>query len=410
MFKLLIISALVLHYILNTMFRWLNQRQPIPEIPSILQDKYPEEMLLKSKTYQKDKNLLSFYSGIFHIILIGLFLYTDIFDSLIHMVSQTNSPVWQGLFFFWILFLVEAVITIPFSLWSTFRVENKYGFNRMTGGLFIADFFKETILGLIISGLLLGGLLFLASSGMRYWFVIAWGLWFFFSVLLSILYPIVIAPLFNKFIPLEDEELLEKIKTIMNKSGITLTNIYRMDATKRSTHGNAYFTGLGKSKRIVLFDSLLEKHDHNEICAILAHEAGHWKKKHILKRLVSMTFISLALLFLLDKFLTLDLESIGLQIAGNPVWIKLWFLSMIMGPIGFLLSPIGAYFSRKHEYEADQFSVDLMGESDSMVRALSRLSKDNLTQLNPHSLVWKWTYSHPPILKRLAYLKEMGKQ
>jgi STE24 endopeptidase len=239
------------------------------------------------------------------------------------------------------------------------------------------------------------------------WWFWAWVFFTLFEIILLWLYPVLIAPLFNKYEPIQDELLKERITALMDKAGLKAKGIYQVDAGKRSKHTNAYFTGIGKTKRIVLYDTLLASHSREEIVAVLAHEVGHWKKKHIVKQLIFMIGASLALLYLVYLVVGFPVLYSAFRIQYTPVYVGLFLVSLYLGPIRFFLSPVGAAVIRRYEREADGMAFELTGTSQPMVKALKRLAKDNLSNLYPHPLYVWFYYSHPPLIERIKYLQAM---
>lgn len=313
----------------------------------------------------------------------------------------------QALIFFAVLAVISGIAGLPFSLYHTFVLERKYGFSTITWKLWLIDLFKSLIISALLMTIVVSALMaFIACLPKSWWF---WG-WAFFTLFqmgILWLYPVVIAPLFNKFEPIQNDELREKILVIMDKAGLRARGIYQVDEGKRSRHTNAYFTGIGKTKRIVLFDTLLSSHTQDEIVSVLAHEIGHWKKKHILKQLIFMIFGSLVLFYLIYRMVNwVPLYSaFGLDV--QPVYAGLFLVSLYLGATGFFLSPIGAAVTRRFEREADRMAFDLTGSAKPMISALKRLAKDNLSNLHPHPWYVRFYYSHPPLVERIEYLQTM---
>jgi STE24 endopeptidase len=253
--------------------------------------------------------------------------------------------------------------------------------------------------------LLISAALFLIQKSPDLWWLWVWSFFLAFEIFMMYLSPYVIEPLFHKFTPLEDEELESGIREIMEKAGIHVSRIFKMDASKRTKHTNAYFTGIGKVKRIVLYDTLVEKMDRDEILSVLAHEVGHWKKKHILKRIVLIEVIALVAIYMSWYFLQSEFLIELFSIDTSSFFAKLVLLSFIAGIISFPFGPLSNWISRKHEDEADRYSFDLTGNGDSMISALVKLSKDNLSNLHPHPLYALFHYSHPPVLERIRKIR-----
>lgn len=313
----------------------------------------------------------------------------------------------QALIFFAVLAVISGAAGLPFNLYSTFVLEKKYGFSTMTWKLWFADFVKSFLLSAILLAIVISAIMtFIACLPNVWWF----GGWIFFTsfqILLLWLYPVLIAPLFNKFEPIHNLDLQDKISDMLSKAGFRAQGIYQVDEGKRSKHTNAYFTGIGKTKRIVLYDTLLSSHTHEEIVAILAHEIGHWKKRHILQQLAFMICASLILFYLIYQVAAWPALYNAFGIRRTPVYAGLFLVSLYLAAAGFFLSPIGAAVSRRFEREADQTAFDLTGSATPMVNALKRLATDNLSNLHPHPWYVAYYYSHPPLVERIEYLQAM---
>jgi len=389
-------------------------------IPEPFEGQIDGELLKKTSDYTFEYGRFGYYSSIFDNILLIAFLFGGLFVIYNSWVASMQlSFILSGILFFLFLSLASTVLDIPFDLYSTFKIENKYGFNTTTPRIWITDFIKSMLISLVLM-LITGGVGFwVIQANPNYWWIWLWAFYFVFSLFLIYISPYVIEPLFNKFTPIteEYESLESQIKGMLSKVGIKVSRVFQMDASKRSKHTNAYFTGIGKVKRIILYDTLLEKMTQEEILAVLAHEAGHWKKKHILKRIILseiLGFISIYISFRILKtnWLT-DLFNIAPSssyIDASTFFAKLVILGFVGSIISFPFTPLSSYFSRKHERQADQISVDLTGRPDGLVSAMIKLSKDNLSNLHPHPLYAKLYYSHPPIVDRLNALKQMEPQ
>lgn len=366
-----------------------------------------EPVLRKSHAYTIETSSLSFVESIFGNIVIIIFLYGGVLSLYNRWIGSLGLPfVMKGAVFFLVLTFANTLLTIPFSLYSTFRIENKYGFNTMTWKLWAADLIKSLFLSTVILGIIsLGGFSIVRHSP-GYWWLFMWGFFFVLSIFLMYISPYVIEPLFNKFTPLEGGELEEKIREMMQKVGIRVRRVFTIDASKRSRHTNAYFTGIGRVKRIVLFDTLMEMMAQREILAVLAHEAGHWKKKHVLKRIVLFEFLSLAGSYLAYVILNSGVLSEIFGIEGETFLANIIILGFIFGIAAFPFTPLLSYFSRRHEYEADRFAIELTGDAESLATSLIKLTKDNLSNLHPHPLYAKFYYSHPPIVERIRRIRE----
>jgi len=312
-----------------------------------------------------------------------------------------------GLLFFVLLSIITHLFRLPFSLYDTFVIENHYGFNTMTFKIWVLDLLKGIAISAALGGLVLWLLLVLVVHGGTLWWVWAWVLLGLFELLLLWLFPLVIAPLFNKFDPVEDTDLKRQIEALMEKVGLRVRGVFRMDASKRSKHTNAYFTGLGRSKRIVLYDTLLTSHTAREILAVLAHEIGHWKKRHVLKQLLLAEGVSLAGFYAVGKFLKWEIlyEAFGFQEAVP--FVGLFLIGTCAGLVGFFAQPLESIISRWFEREADDFAVNLVKGADPLCQSLKRLAADNLSNLNPHPLYAWFYYSHPPLVERISRLRKV---
>jgi STE24 endopeptidase len=274
----------------------------------------------------------------------------------------------------------------------------------MTLRMWILDFLKSMAILFLLGGVLLWLLLTLVTHGGKTWWVWAWMLVGGFELMMLWLYPIVIAPLFNKFEPIENIGLVAHIRNLMEKVGLRVKAVLKMDAGKRSKHTNAYFTGIGKTKRIVLFDTLLESHPEEEILAVLAHEVGHWKKKHVLKQIILLEFLSLVAFYVVNRMLnwTLLYQTFGFE--EPTVYIGIFLIGALLSPLGYFAQPLEAAISRRFEREADDFVLELTKAAEPMRNALKRLASDNLANLIPHPLYAWFYYSHPPLVERIERL------
>lgn len=275
----------------------------------------------------------------------------------------------------------------------------------MTPRLWISDFIKALLISIIMMSLVtFAGFWFIQWSP-HYWWFWVWGFLFIFSIFLMYISPYVIEPLFNRYTPIEDESLKERIMELTAKAGIHTSRILRIDASKRSKHTNAYFTGIGRTKRIILYDTLLESMNHDETLAVLAHEIGHWKKKHMLKMIIIFEIFSFIALYFSFKVIQSDALLTLFHIRTNTLFAKFIILGFLADILSLLFTPYVSYFMRMHERQADRVAYELMKDSESMVSALVKLSKENLSNLYPHPLYITLYYSHPPILERIRYLK-----
>jgi STE24 endopeptidase len=331
-----------------------------------------------------------------------LFLFGGLLNRLNSFIGEQGwAPVTSGVIFFMVLIYGETLISMPFSLYNTFSIEKRFEFTNQTLGLWLKDFIKSLILNTLLLGFLLYVLLWFIRVLPDFWWLAGWVFMLLFSIFLLYISPYVIEPLFNKFKPMEDISLEGKIKETLARVGLKINRVFSMDASKRSSHSNAYFTGIGHVKRIVLFDTLLANHGDDEIIAILAHEAGHWKKKHILKMLVLSQTIGLIGFYLAHKLTAGDLLAEVFMLDIPTTHAKL-LLAIFIGTLAlFPNKPLMAYISRLHEIEADNFALQLTEAPGPMANALIKLGKDNLANLHPHPLYAAVYYSHPPMAQRV---------
>jgi len=353
--------------------------------------------------------------GIFETLLSqGLFLIillSGVLPWLVKIIDSWEvSLILAGLIFFALLAIAGSLLRIPLSLYETFVIEGRHGFNVMTLRMWIIDLLKTMIMSAILGGLLLVLLSFLVIYGGRVWWIWAWGVTGAFELLMLWLFPVVIAPLFNKFEPIQNKTLEDRIGTLMGKAGLRVKGVFQMDAGKRSKHTNAFFTGVGRTKRIVLFDTLLASHTEEEILAVLAHEVGHWKKKHVLKQIALLEILSLAVFFIAAELLDWQLlyQTFGFQ--RPTFYIGLFLIAALIGPLGYFVQPVESAIVRRLEIEADDYSLELMQGGEPMRHALKRLACDNLANLTPHPLYAWFYYSHPPLAERISRLEREEKR
>lgn len=309
-----------------------------------------------------------------------------------------------GLAFFAVLGGISRILHLPFSLYGNFVLEARYGFNRKTLGTWAADLVKGLVLSAALGGLILGLFLLLVAHGGKLWWLWAWLCVGAIELLVIWLYPLLIAPLFNKFIPLEDPEMVRRITGLMQGAGLKARGVFQMDASRRSGHTNAYFTGLGKSKRIVLFDTLLASHTPDEILGVLAHEVGHWKKRHVLLQLILAEILALVVFYGVARLLNWQPMYQTFGFADTPAFAGLFLIGALFSPLGYFLQPLGSALARRLERQADDFALALMKDPMPLANALKRLAADNLANLTPHPLYAWFYYSHPPLPERVARL------
>ena len=301
---------------------------------------------------------------------------------------------------------ISSLVDLPLSLYTQFVVEEKFGFNRMTLKLFFADLAKQTLLGALIGTPLLLAVLWLMAQAGSLWWLYTWVFWCAFNLLILLIYPTWIAPLFNKFTPLADDELKARIENLLTRCGFASSGLFVMDGSKRSNHGNAYFTGLGRNKRIVFFDTLLSRLQGGEIEAVLAHELGHFKHRHVMKRIVLMFSLSLGFLAVLGQLMTADWFYHGLGVSTQNTALALILFFLVVPVFTFLLTPLSSLLSRRHEFEADRYAAEHASASE-LTNALVKLYEDNAATLTPDPLHSLFYDSHPPAALRIAHLAQL---
>lgn len=380
------------------------------EIPAGFEGIISRETLEKTVTYTFESSRLGLWESLFDNILLVLFLFAGIlplYDRLIGAV--TPGPVLGGVLFFIILSWVQTILEIPFSIYSTFVVEARHGFNTMTLRLWLADMLKSQAIGTIITALVLGVIFRLMTWSTGHWWIWVWGFLALFTLFMMFISPYVIEPLFNRFEPVTEEGLEDEIRVMMEKAGLKVGSVMQMDASKRSRHSNAYFTGIGKVKRIVLYDTLLKQMTHAEIVAVLAHEIGHWKLGHVWKRLLLAELLALAGSWL--AFVALGWHGLpgllGYSDLSLPA--RLVILGFFSSILMFPFTPLSSWLSRRDEYAADNFASAITGDPGSLATALIKLSAENLSNLHPHPLYAGFYYSHPPVIERVKNLFSLSK-
>ena len=321
--------------------------------------------------------------------------------------NLAGDTLWHGVLLAFGVTIVSGVINLPLSLYRTFGIEARFGFNQMTAKLFIVDLLKQTLLGAAIGVPLILAAMWMMNSLGAYWWFYAWLGWMAFNVILLAIFPTWIAPLFNKFSPLDNQALKTRIEALLGKCGFKAQGLFVMDGSKRSSHGNAYFTGFGKTKRIVFFDTLLTRLTTEEIEAVLAHELGHFKRRHVIKRIALSFAVSLIMLGVLGFLMNQSWFYSGLNAGRQSTGMALVLFFMVMPVFMFILQPLSSFYSRKHEFEADQYAAQQTNASD-LITALVKLYKDNASTLTPDPLHSLFYDSHPPASARIARLQSIS--
>jgi len=409
----IIVSLVIFNYLFSNILDYVNHRNWKDEIPNELKDFYNKEKYKTAKDYALSKNKIGLFSSSISFLFIMSLLLFNGYGFIDQLVSSDilksflpfdiNSSFAQSGLFFLILFLLNSIISVPFSYYNTFIIEEKFGFNKTTKSTFFLDLFKSSLLSIFIGGALLFLALFLydnLNDGFWLWLWIGLS---FLMIFVNMFYADLIVPIFNKLKPLDDGELRQKIENYSKEVGYLLKNIYVIDGSKRSTKANAFFSGLGPRKTIALYDTLIEKHTEDELVAVLAHEVGHFKKKHIFSGLI-MSIIQIGVMTFFFE-LCLKLPEISLALGGSEASFHLGLIgfSIIFSPISMLSGILMNYISRKNEFEADAYAKETFNGED-LSLALKKLSVDSLSNIYPHPLYVFFHYSHPPLIQRLRAL------
>ncbi|MEQ9100239.1 MAG: M48 family metallopeptidase [Imperialibacter sp.] len=401
----ILLGIILLDFIVEEVLSYLNRKSSYRPLPNQFKDIYDEEKYQKSLAYQRDKEKFSSITTVISFVATLALLLTGGFGMIDGWLrAYTDNEVTLALSFFAVLYFASDLLTLPFQLYNVFVIEEKYGFNKTTPKTFVLDKLKGYLLTIIFGGLLVGILIVLILFlGKDFW-IYFWGVMVVFMLLANLFYTSVIVPLFNKLTPLADGTLREAITKYSQGVNFPLTNIFVIDGSKRSSKANAYFSGLGKKKKIVLFDTLLEKHTEEELVAVLAHEVGHYKKKHIIGSLVLGVLQTGVMLYLLS--LLIFNSQVSFAMGGNITAIHLNLLAfgILYSPVSRILGILMNVLSRKNEFEADAYAAETY-EAQPLATALKKLSVDSLSNLFPHPWYVFVHYSHPPMLKRLERLE-----
>ena len=402
----LIIGLVVFNYLFSTVLNYLNDKNWKTDIPENMKEFYDEEKYIKAKNYSKEKGKISLISSTLSLLITVCFLWFKGYGWLNDIiVSNYDIPFLQSGIFFFTLFLISDIVSLPFSCYNTFVIEEKYGFNKTTPKTFVLDKIKGYLLALAIGGGLLAGVIYLLNILQNGFWIWLWLGLASLMLLINMFYADLIVPIFNKLTPLEGGSLRKKIEDYSNKVGYSLKNIYIIDGSKRSTKANAFFSGLGPRKTIALYDTLVEKHSEEELVAVLAHEVGHFKKKHVLSSML-LTIVQLGLMcYLLE--ICLNQTVISQALGGEKMFFHLGLLAfgILYTPIGTIIGVFMNVLSRKNEFEADYYAKSTY-DGNALQLALKKISVDSLSNLYPHPFYVFMHYSHPPLLKRLDALRE----
>lgn len=400
-----IIAIIVLQFLMETVLDYLNSRKFQDPIPEELQDVFDNKEYLKSQAYKKDNYHFGILSSTFSIVLTLGFLIFGGFEWIDLLARNiTENPILMALLFFGIIMIGSDIITTPFSYYQTFVIEEKYGFNKSTRKLFFLDKIKGWLMMAILGGGMLSMVIwFFQLAGNNFW-IYALGLIAIFTVFMNLFYSRLIVPLFNKQIPLEEGSLKSKIENYAGKVGFKLQNIFVIDGSKRSTKANAYFAGFGKEKRVTLYDTLIKDLEEEEIVAVLAHEVGHYKRHHIIINLIISILLTGVTLFILSFFINNPEFSYAIGVSEPSFHAALICFGILYSPISEITGLVMNILSRKFEFEADDYAKNTY-KALPLINSLKKLSKNNLSNLTPHSAYVFLHYSHPPLIQRIRNLK-----
>lgn len=408
-YAVVILVALTSEFLLSIISNLLNLRASRRQPPKDLEGLYDKQEYRKSQDYMRESTRLDLVSRAVNLSALLIFWNIGGFNALdVRIRALGLGEIWTGLIYIGTLLLAMGLLSLPFSAYSTFGIESRYGFNRSSVRTFGGDIAKGIALAIGIGGPLTAGILALFEfAGPAAW-VYCWIMASLWTLFVQLVAPTWILPLFNRFEPLEAGELRQELEKFAEKARFPLESIFVMDGSKRSTRANAFFTGFGKRRRVVLFDTLVENHSPRELTAILAHEIGHFKKRHIMKgTIVSIAHVG-ALLWLLSVFLTHDGLFQAFALQEPSTYTGLIIFGLLFTPVEFFLSVAMSLFSRRYEFEADQFALESTGSAKDLISALKTLARKNLTNLTPHPLYVFLNYSHPPLLQRIRALQDPG--
>lgn len=402
----LLIGIIIISFIIDQILDFLNARRFGNPIPVELKDIFNEEEYHKSQAYNKERYRFGVITSSFSLLITLLFFFFDGFALVDHWArSLAENEVFVGLIFFGIIMIGSDILMTPFGWYSTFVIEEKYGFNKTTKKTFVLDKIKGWLMMIIIGGLILGLIIwFYQQTGKDFW-LYAWAVVIVFSVVVNMFYSRLIVPLFNKQTPLEEGNLKVAIEKYASKVGFRLDKIFVIDGSKRSTKANAYFSGFGREKRVTLFDTLIQDLEEDEIVAVLAHEVGHYKRNHIIINLFISIIVTGFTLWLLSVFIGNPLLSEALNVAQPSFHIGLIAFGILYSPISGITGLIMNYMSRKFEYQADDYAKNTFA-GEPLISGLKKLSKKNLSNLTPHPLYVFAHYSHPTLLNRFRNLQK----
>ena len=410
-FLVIILIAILLEFVINLVANLLNLKALKLEVPAALKGIYKPDEYRNSQQYTSTVTRFAFVTSSFRLALLLAFWFGGGFNYLDQIIRSWGFvPIANGLLYVGILLFAYSLVTLPFSIYATFVIEERFGFNRTTPIIFIKDRLKGLALALLLGAPLLAIVLALFEYAGYYAWLYCWVAITIFSLAVQYVAPTWIMPLFNKFTPMEPGELKEAILQYARSVKFPVRNVLVMDGSKRSSKSNAFFTGFGRNKRIALFDTMIEKHSVSELVAVLAHEIGHYKKKHILQGTIISILHMGVILFLLSIFMGNPGLYEAFYMEQPSIYTGLLFFGLLYTPVELMLSIVFQVISRKNEYQADRFAAGTTDEPENLANALKKLSADHLSNLTPHPFYVFLNYSHPPLLKRVEALKKYKAQ
>ncbi len=407
-FTQIFIALILIKFLLETYLKIRNLKSidnNKDSVPPRFKNVVTEEEYKKSILYNTDRIKFQIFTALFGSVVLVIFTIGGLLNYLTQVVmDMTSSNVLGAVLLGLLLIIVEEIISIPISIYSTFVIEERHGFNKTTRKTFVTDIFKGLLISGAISSILYATVIFIIVSAGDLWWIYAFAAVFTLQAIIFFLYPVLIMPLFNKFEPLDDEQFKKPIEKLLEKVDFKSKGLFVMNASLRSTHGNAFFTGFGKNKRIVFFDTLLKTINPDEMEAILGHELGHYKLGHIRKTLISSLVFGFLGFYVLNEIFKSDNFFIAHGLENLTVYSKFLMFYLVIGSYTFFTKPITSALSRKREFEADDFSFQFT-DGEHMISGLLKLTKDNASNLTPDPLYSSYYYSHPPIAERVASIE-----
>jgi STE24 endopeptidase len=408
LYLVIILVILIGQYLLSLVVDRVNIKHLNPELPGEFKGFYDEDKYAKSQRYTRENSTFGLIQSTIGNALIIPFILLGGFNAIDKVARSAGyGPIITGLLFVGILALLSGIIGLPFAVYDNFVIEEKYGFNKSTVKTFILDIVKSVLLSIIIGAPLFALIVWFFRETGTLAPLYTWVIVTLFQLFMMLIAPTVIMPLFNKFTPLEEGELKDALEKYAGENDFHLKGIYKMDESKRTTKPNAFFTGFGKSRRIVLFDTLIEKYTSDELLTTLAHEMGHYKLKHMPKMVIAAILETGFIFFTLSLFINNSELFAAFKMENLSVYASLLFFGFLYSPISTIISIVMNIFSRKWEYEADRFAVETTGKGEEMVSTLKKMSIDTLSNLTPHPLKVFFYYSHPPVLARIQAIKAL---